>query len=444
MEQFYQEEIIIKEELAEEQDLWAGINQDDFEQLDIIHLFGKEKLETIQEMISKATGLAFVTVDYKGEPITEPTSFTKFCRVIRSNPEVAMRCKASDAFGAIQAAVTQKPSVYFCPCGLIEVAIPIVLRGHYLGGFIGGQIRCDDAPEEVSQLKKVMPSPASSLSSEEYDNLLQEIPVFSFVKFQDIANLVFLIINQLSENEVGSHLREETIQKKIKKIYASNRKQIAELKKKEEDFLELKVRTNPYMMLDFLTSIVNLSVQENAVKTNELLLQFTDYIRYAYVERGIFTHISKELEHIERYLLMQSQKYGKRLKYSIKIPQGLSMQKIPDGVLMPFVEYAVFYGILQKKEGGRVDITGNVLSGKVMIAIEDDGAGFTDEEADIRFEPFGDDFEGYYIRLGMEVARQKMKRIFKEDFEIITESQKGNGGRCKIIWPENFSERIDS
>jgi len=34
----------------------------------IANLFGKEKLENIQEKISKATGLAFVTVDYKGEP----------------------------------------------------------------------------------------------------------------------------------------------------------------------------------------------------------------------------------------------------------------------------------------------------------------------------------------------------------------------------------------
>lgn len=58
--------------------------------------------------------------------------------------------------------MTQKTNVYFCPCGLLEVAIPIVVRGHYLGGFIGGQIRCNDAPESISQLAAVMHSPKAN------------------------------------------------------------------------------------------------------------------------------------------------------------------------------------------------------------------------------------------------------------------------------------------
>ena len=134
----------------------GGINK-----LDIIHLFGKEKLEIIQESLSKATGLAFVTVDFRGEPITETTFFSRFCREMRNNPAAIERCKSSDAFGSIQAAVTQETNVYFCPCGLLEVAIPIVVRGHYLGGFIGGQIRCNDAPESVSRLSSVMHSAKS-------------------------------------------------------------------------------------------------------------------------------------------------------------------------------------------------------------------------------------------------------------------------------------------
>lgn len=445
MEQFYQEEIIEKEqEETGERTFIAELDQDQFGQLDIIHLFGKEKLENIQKMLSKATGLAFVTVDYKGEPITESTSFSRFCSTIRNNQEIAMCCKASDAFGAIQAAVTQKPSVYFCPCGLLEVAIPIVLKGHYLGGFIGGQIRCNDAPEEVSQLKKVMPSPAKNLSQEDQDSLLSEIPVYSYEKFQDIANLVFLIINQLSENEVNSHMQEEIFQKKIRKIYSSNQKLAVELKQREEELQELKFRNNPFFMLDILTSLVSLSVVEQAVKTNEMLLQFTEYIRYTYLEKGMFTPISKEAEHAEQYLMMQKQKFRERLEYSIKIPQSLGMQKIPDGVLMPFVEQAVFFGIMQKKEGGHIDISGQLCNGKVMLTIEDNGLGLSDEEEEIRFEAFGKDYEGYYIRLGMNSARQKMKKIFKDEFEIIVECKKGSGRKCTIIWPEHFSERIDS
>lgn len=60
-------------------DEYLSINEEDrINELDIIHLFGKEKLETIQESLSKATGLAFITVDFKGDPITSATSFSRY------------------------------------------------------------------------------------------------------------------------------------------------------------------------------------------------------------------------------------------------------------------------------------------------------------------------------------------------------------------------------
>lgn len=443
-EELFQEELDEKEKVKEDEpDILDGLDEDQFEKLDILHLFGKEKLENIQRMISKATGLAFVTVDYKGEPVTESTSFTKFCRTIRSNQEVAVRCKASDAFGAIQAAVTQKPSVYFCPCGLLEVAIPIVLKGHYLGGFIGGQIRCIDAPEEVSQLKKVMPSPADLLMREDHDSLMRDIPIYSYEKFQDIANLVFLIINQLSENEVGLHMQRDQFQKKIKKLYAGGKKNTQELKKREERIREMTAKMNPYLMLDLLSTLVNLSIVEEAVQTNDMLMLFTDYIRYSYMESGL-TSLSKEIEHVEKFLMMQKKKFGPRFDYTITIPQNLSMQRIPAGVLQPYIENAVFFGAMLNREGGEVRLTGQLLEGRIHLFIEDNGPGLSEEELTLKFENFGSDYEGHYIRLGIENSERLMRKIFRDEFAILSECKKGSGRECQLIWPEHFSERIDA
>lgn len=442
MEEFYQEDLNEKTE-QEETGYLEGLDEDQFAALDILRLFGKEKLENIQRMLSKATGLAFVTVDYKGDPITEATSFTRFCRAIRSNREVVMRCKASDAFGAIQAAVTQKPSVYYCPCGLLEVAIPIVLKGHYLGGFIGGQIRCNDAPEEVSHLKKVMPSPVDSLSREEYDGLLQEIPVYSYEKFQDIANLVFMIINQLSENEVSLHLQREEFQKKFKKLYAGSRKNIQDLKARDEQIREMTAKSNPYQMLDFLDSLLSLSILEGAEKTSSMVLLLIDFLRYSYMESGM-SSLSKEIEFVEKYLMMQKVKFGDRFDYLIQIPQSLSMQRIPAGVLLPFVENAVFFGTMRKQDAGTVSIIGQLSDGRIHLQIEDNGPGLTEEELAIQFEPFGRDYDGYYIQMGMDNSVQRLKKVFKEEFELLTETKNGSGRRYQLAWPEHFSERVDS
>ena len=66
------------------------------EDLDIISVFGKENLEEIQKIVSNVTGLAFVTVDYKGEPVTETTGFTKFCKKMRKDKLRQGLCKLSD------------------------------------------------------------------------------------------------------------------------------------------------------------------------------------------------------------------------------------------------------------------------------------------------------------------------------------------------------------
>ena len=425
-------------------DSYAGAAEEGgVKELDIIHLFGKEKLEDIQRRLSKATGLAFVTVDFKGEPITEPTSFSHFCQAVRRDPVAFERCKSSDAFGSIQAAVTKRTNVYFCPCGLMEVAIPIIVRGHYLGGFIGGQIRCNDAPESVSRLSSVMRSAQSDEAIAKFQGLMEEIPVHSYEKFMDIANLVFLVINQLSENELSQHMQEEALKKRIKKMQALNQHYLKENQQKSREIQALKIDSNPYEMLDIFTALVNLTVIEDAPQTNELLTSFISYMKYKYMEKGTFVSIGEEIDQAERYLAFQKKKLGDRLNFSIQLRKEMPIQKIPANVLIPFVQNAVYNGIMLKREGGEVKITGSASNNKLVIEITDTGLGLDQEELDIKYETYGDMHEGYYIKLGMDYARETMRRLYGDKFEVLVENNRNKGSRSILIWPEQYDERSE-
>lgn len=438
------DELVLDEEssIYSEIDSYIHGEDGDFNHMDIIHLFGKERLENIQKSLSKATGLAFVTVDFRGEPITEPTYFSEFCQYIRNYPQAMERCKSSDAFGSIQAAVTQKTNVYFCPCGLLEVAIPIVVRGHYLGGFIGGQIRCNDAPDSVSRLASVMHiNQAEKL--DEYTKLLEVIPVYSYEKFLDIANLVFLVINQLSENEVSQYMQADILKKKIKKVQKTNQKYLKELKQKNNQLQELKIQSDPYYLLDAIGSLLNLTIIEDAPQTHKFLNTLADYIRYNYEEQASFSHISGELEHAERYLSIKKKKLGERLQYSIQVPKEMQMLRIPARILLPFVQNAFYNGIMLKNEGGIITITGDIKNNHVVLEIHDTGSGLSQDELDIKFEAYKGYHEGQFIKLGMEYAQEKMKQLFGEGYDIIVEDIRGEGRKCIIRWPERFEERVE-
>jgi len=86
------------------------------------------------------------------------TRFSLFCQKMREEEKSAALCRSADVYGSSQALARQKKFIYFCPCGLMEVAIPIIVKNHYLGTLYAGQVRCDDAPKAVPRLARMFES----------------------------------------------------------------------------------------------------------------------------------------------------------------------------------------------------------------------------------------------------------------------------------------------
>ena len=413
----------------DERDEITGINISDF---DIIHLFGKEKLEEIQQKISKVTGLAFVTVDYKGEPVTEPTYFTDFCSCVREN-EVTMRgCLSSDAYGAIQAATTKKTCIYFCPCGLLEVAIPLVVEGHYLGGFIGGQIVCDDAPDDIIRLETIFKRDELIADAGIDCALKQKAPKMTFEQFCDAADLATMVIEQLRDNEI-SNLR-RSLDVKSHSSYT----------KAEQDSIKLSSMnsaTTLQFCLSTLTTIANLAMTEEAFETNEALVIFADFIKDMATNRKTFWTISEEIDNVERYLNIRQMQLGERLNYSIEFPSEMNMWKIPQQILPVFVQQAIDCGIDMNEAGGVVKIAGNYTTKDVILTVEDDGPGLNNEQIEEYLAPFKRQSNDSGVLQSIEEMRNKIILLFGEEYDIHVESQAGRGRKVTIKYPRYINER---
>ena len=96
-----------------------------------------------------------------------------------------------------------------------------------------------------------------------------------------------------------------------------------------EDIIKSQNHIRSYELLDMFTSLLNLTVIENAPQTNELLSSFIAYIKYKYSDKGTFVSIGEEVEQAERYLTFQQKKLGDRLRFSIQIPKDIYIQKMP-------------------------------------------------------------------------------------------------------------------
>lgn len=402
--------------------------------LDIAHIFGKEVIENVQKTIAGVTNLAMVTVDYKGDPVTEPTSFTPFCSKNRMDEKRFQRCRASDAFGSIQATVLKSRFVYFCPCGLMEMAIPITFKGQYLGGLLCGQVRCVNAPPELSSLENVMKLDHDFRDDPELFELYKETPIWDYDSFCRVADMAALVIQLICEREVYRRIQDTSLSDELKEC--KKKLEIIELEKANAEWSQ-KRQINPHSIISILDAASSLSIIEDAPRTNEILLLLAQNIKEMVQTKQVWS-LLEETSVVERYLKMQKIRYGGSFEYSVLMPERLLMHKIPRYVVLPFVERAVFFGMAAKNQGLEVTVSISNEEDDIVIRITDNGYTWSEQEIVKRYSVLESGHEADTVLSSVSTARKQLINYFGKGYDAIIQTEKGLGSEYVIRIPSGF------
>lgn len=405
----------------------------------MLELFGKKTLENLQSIISKVTGLGVITADFRGNPLTQMTSFTPFCKFTRERGNNGKLCNLSDAFGIVRSAITRKYCIYFCPCGLMEVAIPIIVRGKFLGGFLAGQVRCDNAPDDIPRFSGLIQPEYLKEDQVQINKYFEQVPTYEYEKFADIAELIYLMVNQLAENEMlrqqqyESHkIQEQQLSSKINELEYENSMLTKELN-------YMKAKLNPHFVLSSLTDIANLSILENATKTNKMIVAVAQYLKYSLCTVGDNILLTQELEQMESYFNMLKIKYEDNFTYSITTKKGIDMLRIPSHILFPFLDRSTSLITLMT---GYLKISISIYCENDYLIINilsdynpDNIAGNT--EASFKNFPGNDTFRSLISNI-----RQRLHSIFGNDYKIKENYHNDLTIHDMIKLPVSHEERI--
>jgi LytS/YehU family sensor histidine kinase len=87
--------------------------------------------------------------------------------------------------------------------------------------------------------------------------------------------------------------------------------------------------------------------------------------------------LERELESLALYLNLEMLRFGGHFSYHIHLPEFIdaSALLIPPLVIQPYVENAVWHGLMHKEEKGMLTIDISVAEEFLMIKIMDDGIG---------------------------------------------------------------------
>ena len=104
---------------------------------DIIPL---EDLQHLQDAFVDMAHVASVIVDIDGTPLTQPSNFTSFCRLMRATPSTNCNCNKSDAHLGALSFATREPAQGVCRnLGLMDASAPIIIEGRHVANWMIGQ-----------------------------------------------------------------------------------------------------------------------------------------------------------------------------------------------------------------------------------------------------------------------------------------------------------------
>lgn len=179
---------------------------------------------------------------------------------------------------------------------------------------------------------------------------------------------------KLRETLLRRDLELTQIESEIKQKEATFRQKLA-----ETEMTALRSQMNPHFIFNVLNSINDYMLNHNTTEASQYLTDFSKLIRLVLENsRSEKVTLANELAALELYMKFEQLRFEHKLRYTIELDPHIDTQftKIPPLLIQPYVENAIWHGLMHRPTGGNVSIRIKEIQDNLLhIEIEDDGIG---------------------------------------------------------------------
>lgn len=389
----------------------------------------EEFKEQIQDSFAFATGFGVVFADLEGNHLGEGSNFTRFCTAINNTKEGAACCALTNR-NAIELAIkTQKPCIYVCHAGLINIEIPLIYNGNYIGAITAGQVLCTDMN---CYPKDTIVSSLDWLKTEESKAYFSEIKALTRQQIEATAKALENISNYVIQQTMYNKLQENLIEEH-KKTLEYERQHVEmehQLKLAKLDVLQKQV--TPHFVFNVIGSISRLISMNEYSKASDMLDSFAQMLRYSLSNIRSTITLQQEVNYIHNYLAIQKHRFAERIEYDIKIDDEAFPLVIPFFSIQPLIENGIEHGILTLPSGGRLTMSCSVTNKSFLIEIKDNGKGISARQlGEIRDNLIGLNFNTNN-HVGLYNSYNRFKIMYGENVNFIITSELNKGTNILI------------
>lgn len=218
--------------------------------------------------------------------------------------------------------------------------------------------------------------------------------------------------------------------KKLQDLMGTIKDEQQNLRKTELRALQAQI--NPHFLYNTLDSISWMTERGKKDEVVEMVNALATLFRISISKGHELIPIRNEIQHAESYLQIQSYRYKNQFSYEFNVEEDCLDYLCNKITLQPIIENAIYHGINGLVDGGRITITVKSQDDNIVMTVEDNGNGMTDEQIETIMNKDRSDKTG----IGIKNVNDRLKIYFGNEYGITIHSELDEGTKVIILMPK--------
>jgi signal transduction histidine kinase len=186
----------------------------------------------------------------------------------------------------------------------------------------------------------------------------------------------------------------------------------------------LEAQVEPHFLYNTLAHVASL-IDDDPGQARRMLERLIAWLRSTTRAGAVDGTLAGQAELTRAYLDILALRMGRRLAWTIDVPDTLARAALPPSLLQPLVENAIKHGLEPTVDGGTIDIRAREAGGDLEITVSDTGGGFTGTTAPI----------GGSTQRGLALLKQRLAALYGDRASLTLAENRPRGVRATLRLP---------
>ena len=202
---------------------------------------------------------------------------------------------------------------------------------------------------------------------------------------------------------------------------------------KSAELRALQAQINPHFLYNSLDLVNCLAIQHSIPEITQMVTSLAKFYKLSLSQGNDVISIKDELMHVQLYIQIQNLRFENRITLIQDAGSWVNEYATPKTILQPLVENSIIHGIFEKEDRlGTIKITAANKDNMIVLTVEDDGIGMSQNAADeILLEDKSTQRHGY----GVKNTNDRIQLYYGQDYGLSYQSQIGKGTIVTIKIP---------